>query len=158
MTGEFSFEGHWRRKRGFMANRMPVHPTGSQIEDCSEHLQRLVSRRYHEHIVRFSIATTWARSWQWVTIQERRKTTYRHRGTFLSFPLEHRRPLLSRLQLLRFHVGLRKNRQHWSTLSRGFSCAGRQALNRNCFARYPEFRPQSDSLAVEWCGDKHAFD
>jgi len=143
-------------KRGFMAIECQVHRTVLANRGLLRHLQRLVSRRYHEHIVVFYCDEPGKQVWQWSTIREDgKRLRHREHPFFSSKPPA---ALLSRLQLLRFTLDEEESATLVDAVTRVRSALD-VASEQELFARYPNFARESDSLAVRMRdGDKQAFD
>lgn len=143
-------------KRGFMVLSCHVHRTVVANRGLLRQLQRLLTRRYHEHIVVFYSDEPAKQVWQWSTIREDGKRLRHREHPF--FSAEPPPALLSRLELLRFTLDEEESATIVDAISRV-----RTALDvdseQELFARYPNFSRQSDSLAVRMrAGDKDALD
>ncbi len=143
-------------KRGFMALACEVHRTVVANRGLLRHLQRLLSRRYHEHIVIFYSDEPAKQVWQWSTIREDGKRLRHREHPF--FSAEPPAALLSRLKLLRFTLDEEESATIVGAISRVRSALDVES-EQNLFARYPNFSRQSDSLAIRMrAGDQDAFD
>ena len=95
----FTFEA-LASKRGLMALSCAVHRTILANRHLLRQLQRLLSRRYHEHVVVFHCDEPAKQVWQWATMREDgRRLRHREHPFFSADPPA---ALLSRLQQLRF--------------------------------------------------------
>ncbi len=143
-------------KRGFMALECRVHRTVLANRGLLRHLQRLLSRRFHEHLVVFCSDEPAKQVWQWSTVREDgQRLRHREHPFFSADPPA---AMLARLKLLQFTF----EEEESATLVDAMTKV-RSALDvsseQELFARYPKYARQSDSLAVRMrAGDRAAFD
>jgi len=154
-TEVFSFEA-LASKRGLMALSCSVHRTILANRGLLRQLQRLLSRRYHEHVVIFHSDEPAKQVWQWSTIREDGKhLRHREHPFFSADPPE---TLLIRLQQLRFTLDEELSATLIDAVSRVRSTFDVES-ELDLFARYPNFARESDSLAMRMrAGDKEAGD